>query len=101
MTTKIPKRIPHIKLLVRGKPLSVDKLVYIALISPVMALPQLYLILTGDAAGVSVVTWATFLTVAVVWLAYGVKHRIKPIIVLQSVWIIVDAAIVAGILLQS
>lgn len=100
MTIKRPKTIPHLKVLVRGKKISVDKLVYIALVNPVMAIPQLYLILQGDAIGVSLITWATFLVVAVIWLFYGLKHRIKPIIYVQLAWIVVDSAIVAGLLLN-
>jgi len=100
MTIKKPRNIPHLKVLVRGKKISVDKLVYIALINPIMAIPQLYLILRNETAGVSLITWVTFLIVAVVWLFYGLKHRIKPIILVQSAWIIIDSAIVTGLLLN-
>lgn len=101
MKTKKQNHVPHLRVLVRGKPISVDMLVYIAVINPVMAIPQLYIILTTDVKGVSVITWATWLCVSFIWLAYGLKHRLKPIIIIQLCWIVVDTAIVAALLLKN
>jgi uncharacterized protein with PQ loop repeat len=100
MTIKKSKQINHLRVIVRGQKLSVDKLVYVALITPFMALPQLWLIVQGKAAGVSLITWATFLIIAVVWLLYGLKHKIRPMILVQSAWIVIDSAIVVGLLMQ-
>jgi len=77
---------------------TIDNLTYLALISPVMTLPQLYLVFTTDAKGVSLPTWITFLCVATLWLLYGLRHKIKPLIIVHSSWIVIDSAIVIGLL---
>jgi hypothetical protein len=93
--------MPHVKVLVRGKPISVDTIIYIAIINPIMAIPQLYLILTTDGKGVSTITWVTWLSLSFIWLAYGIKHKLKPIILIQSCWIVIDSAIVLALILKS
>jgi hypothetical protein len=50
------------------------------------------------AAGVSVFTWLTYLVSAVVWMVYGIQKRDKTIYVACIGWIILDAAIVVGVL---
>ena len=40
-----------------------------------------------------------FLILAFFWLAYGMMHREKPIIMTYTAWIIMDVMIVAGLLL--
>lgn len=77
----------------------IDKLIYIAVIlGPVMTLPQLYTIWVMKEGGVSIVSWSAYLAIALLWLIYGLRHRSLPIILVQVIWIIVDAAIIIGLL---
>lgn len=72
----------------------------VVVIHPMTALPQVWHIYSAhDAEGVSLLTWILFMLIGLVFLAYGVLHGAKPLIRLQVLWFIVDAAIVAGILL--
>ena len=78
-----------------------DKLILsLAFIGPVVELPQLIKIfLEKTAAGVSLFTWFFFVIFSIPWLFYGIVHKDKPIIVIHLLWIIIDSAIVVGILL--
>lgn len=72
----------------------------VAVIHPMTALPQIFQIYaTKDVTGVSLLTWILFMFIGVVFLAYGILHKIKPLIILQLLWFIVDGAVVTGILL--
>lgn len=74
----------------------------VAVIQPLMAAPQIYQIYTTqDASGVSLVTWLAFLLLGLVFLAYGIVHLIKPLIVTQILWFAVDLLVVVGIVLYS
>jgi len=90
------EKYPHDKKLKRY----VDKLVLIvAVLAPVMALPQVFKIwIEKNASGVSLVTWITLLIFSFVWLGYGILHKEKPIITTSVLWIFVQILIVVGIL---
>lgn len=79
----------------------IDKLMSAAaVIHPLTAMPQIYDIYsTQSAAGVSLWTWLGFMVLGLIFLAYGLLHRLKPIIVTQILWFIVDFLIVLGVLL--
>lgn len=76
-----------------------DKAVYVvALLGPIMTLPQVFKIwMSGTAAGVSVLSWITYLFSAVFWLVYGILHNEKPIIVTNSLYILLDIMIIVGV----
>jgi uncharacterized protein with PQ loop repeat len=83
----------------KAKKSNIDRLVYFAAIfGPLMTLPQVYDVWVADTPGVSVITWLAYCLIAVIWLAYGLKHKDKPIIILQVLWLILDIAVVAGTL---
>ncbi len=79
----------------------IDKLMSAAaIIHPLTAVPQVYTIFsTQDASGVSLWTWFGFMLLGLIFLAYGIVHNIKPFIVTQVLWFVVDFVIVIGILL--
>jgi uncharacterized protein with PQ loop repeat len=71
-----------------------------AIVHPMMGVPQVYQIYsTQDVAGISLFTWFGFMTLGLVFLLYGIVHRIRPLIVTQILWFIVDSLVVFGILL--
>lgn len=79
----------------------IDTLVNIAaVIHPLTALPQVYAIYTShDVAGISLLTWLGFMFIGFVFLAYGIVHRLRPIVVTQVLWFIIDSLVIIGILL--
>lgn len=79
----------------------IDKLMAVAaIIHPLMGTPQVYQIYsTENVSGVSLLSWLGFMILGLIFLLYAIVHRIKPLIVTQILWFIVDSAVVAGILL--
>lgn len=72
----------------------------VAIIHPLMAVPQVYQIYaTQNVAGVSLLTWLGFMLMGGVFLAYGIVHNLRPIIMTQVLWFAVDFLVVVGILL--
>ena len=67
-----------------------------------MTLPQLYLVwIENQVAGVSVLSWSAYTINAIIWCTYGIVHKAKPIIIVYSIWIIMNGLIVAGVLLNA
>jgi len=73
-----------------------DKIIYfIAIIGPLMFLPQIIKIwMEQDAQNISLITWSTYLIFGFLWLLYGIVHKEKPIIFANILWIILDAIII-------
>lgn len=76
-----------------------DVLIYpIALISPIMTIPQLSDIwVHKNIVGVSFITWASYSLVSGFWFMYGVHHKEKPIIISSGLLFILQFLIVIGI----
>ena len=75
-----------------------DDLVYfVGIMGPLMTIPQITKIwLEKDASGVSALSWFSYLITAIIWLFYGIIHQEKPIILTNTLWIILDIIIVTG-----
>lgn len=66
-----------------------------------MTVPQVLTIWVGrDAGGVSLVSWVSYLIAACLWFVYGIQKHDKTIYLACIGWIMLDAAIVAGIVIQ-
>ena len=78
----------------------VRRLAYVAgLAGPFTALPQaIYIWTAHQAAGVSLCSSVGFTAVAGIWLAYGIVLRQGPIVLSSTLWVILDLAIVSGVL---
>jgi uncharacterized protein with PQ loop repeat len=73
-----------------------------AIIHPATAAPQVIKIYeTHNAVGVAPLTWLGFMAIGTVFLAYGLLHKIKPMIVTQVLWFVMDAVILTGVVLYS
>ena len=72
-----------------------------SLVTMAMTVPQVLVVWRGHAEGVSLLSWATYLVSACLWLAYGLRKRDRTIYVPCLGWIALDAAIVLGVLLRS
>ena len=73
---------------------------FLGVVGPVMTLPQLFKIwVEQNAAGVSMISWVTYLVTGIVWLMYGIALKEKPIILTYSIWVVLELFIVTGIFL--
>jgi uncharacterized protein with PQ loop repeat len=71
-----------------------------AVIHPLTAVPQVYdIYTTHDVAGVSLLTWLSFMVLGLIFLAYGIVHHIRPFILTQMLWFAVDFLVVIGVLM--
>jgi uncharacterized protein with PQ loop repeat len=81
----------------------IDKLVYIAgFFGLAMTIPQIAIIWIGqNASGVSIITWASYFIIGAVFIAYGIVHKEKPLIVIYILWEIVYIIIIVGALIYA
>lgn len=71
-----------------------------AVIHPLSAVPQVYSIYsTQDVSGISLLTWLGFMLLGLIFLSYGILHKIRPLIVTQVLWFIVDFLVVIGVII--
>lgn len=82
---------------------TLDKMmVGIALIGPLATIPQVFqLYHTKDAQGLSIETWVLWTILSGVWCVYGYLHRETPIALSNIIYVILQGAVVIGILLYT
>jgi len=80
-----------------------DKLIFvIGVLGPIANLPQLSKIWSEhNAQGLSLISWASFLIFSWFWLAYGILHKDRLLILTYSLNIVINTIIVSGIMLYS
>lgn len=72
----------------------------IAVIEPVMTLPQVLKIwIDKEAAGISSITWGFYIFAALIWLMYGIQIKDRPLIISSFLWIIMESLVVIGTLI--
>ena len=70
--------------------------------TPLFEVPQAIQIYANkSSANVSLLTWSYFQLYNLVWLIYGIKHKIKPLIIAYTLYMIVEGSIVIGIIIYS
>ncbi len=71
-----------------------------AVAQPLMTLPQaVQLYTTHDTSGLSLATWLGYAVIGLVFLAYGLKYHLVPIVMAQTIWFVLQMSVVVGILL--
>ena len=71
----------------------------LSIVTMVMTLPQLWTIWVGHSvAGVSLLTWGTYLLSACLWFVHGLQKRDKTIYLACIGCILLDADVVVGVL---
>ena len=66
-----------------------------------MTVPQVWAVwVEGSVAGVSLLSWGAYLLGAVLWFFYGLQKRDKTIYLACVGWVLLDAAIVAGVIVR-
>ena len=74
----------------------------LSVVSMVMTVPQVLTIWVGhNASGVSLASWSAYLASACLWLVYGLQKHDKTVYVACIGWIVLDAAIVVGVVIHS
>jgi hypothetical protein len=77
-------------------------LIIIAIIGPIMGIPQLWNVFVNhEVVGLSFASWSVWALFNLFWLAYGLVHKEKPIIITYILWFLVNASVAIGILLYS
>lgn len=72
----------------------------VGVFQPFLTLPQIYLVYTTrDASDVSLIMWLGFDVASIVLLMYGLRHKLKPIIIAQALWLIVQTPMVIAVFL--
>lgn len=108
MTTLMPHTPLHIA--TKKKPLpknlhpytNFDRLVLVvAVLYPFSSFPQLVTVFSGKTEGVSLLTWVFFLICSALFLVYGVRRRVPPMIVSNSLWLVMDAIVITGLVMHS
>ena len=65
-----------------------------------MTVPQVLTIWIGQqAAGVSILTWSAYLVSAILWLWFGIKKSDKNIYLPCVGWIVLDLAVITGVII--
>jgi hypothetical protein len=54
---------------------------------------------TQQAGDLSMFMWVAWLALGMVFLAYGLAHRLKPYILMQILWVVIDVLVISGILI--
>ena len=80
---------------------NIDKMVfYVWLLWPAVAVPQLVKIwILQDATWLSIITWFLWIVVAIFWVIYWINHKLFPVIISNTIYIIIETGVVLGILL--
>jgi uncharacterized protein with PQ loop repeat len=70
-----------------------------SVVTLLMTVPQVWVIWIGhNASGVSLVSWLSYLVAACLWFVHGLQRHDKSIYLACVAWILVDGAVVVGIL---
>ena len=65
-----------------------------------MTLPQVFTVwVEHEVGGVSLLSWGTYLLAACFWFVHGVQKQDKAIYLACVGWVLLDAAVVAGVLI--
>lgn len=69
----------------------------IAIIEPMLTIPQIYEIwVNNNAGGVSSLTWGLYTIPAIVWLMYGMQLKDKPLVISSTLWIGMELIVFTG-----
>jgi uncharacterized protein with PQ loop repeat len=79
-----------------------DKLLRLmSLATMAMTLPQVYAVwFAANPGGVSLLSWGAYLLSACLWFVYGLRKHDKTIYLACIGWILLDLAIVAGVMVR-
>lgn len=68
---------------------------------PLSGVPQVITVFSGSVEGVSLLSWSGFAVFTFLFMNYGIIHKIKPMIITNLLWFLIDLMVVIGILIHS
>jgi uncharacterized protein with PQ loop repeat len=72
----------------------------VAVAQPLTTIPQVIKVYTShNVSGLSLFTWLGYALIGLVFLAYGLKYKLKPIALTQIIWFTLQMSIVIVILI--
>jgi uncharacterized protein with PQ loop repeat len=72
----------------------------VSIVMPLMTLPQVWKIFAlQTAAGLSLFTWSAYIVFAFFWLGYRVLIKDRLLILTNTLWILMQASVVVGIVI--
>jgi uncharacterized protein with PQ loop repeat len=75
---------------------------FFVIATPLAEVPQALDIFTNhDASQVSLLTWGFFLFSSTAWLWYGIARKLQPLVVTSILYLVIEVAIVIGIVMYS
>jgi len=77
-----------------------DVITAAAIIYPLTAVPQVIEVFSGNTAGVSLVSWISFTLFSGLFLVYGILNKLRPIIITDSLWLVINGLVVVGIIVK-
>lgn len=82
---------------------ALDYFVYFFMyLSPLFEIPQAVNIYTQKSAHtVSLTTWTLFFVASTAWLIYAIRNRLRAIMLIQIIYMILEALVVVGIIRYS
>jgi uncharacterized protein with PQ loop repeat len=80
-----------------------DYTLYVFMVAtPLFEIPQAWDIFSKHSAeDVSLTTWGFFVVSSVAWITYAVRNKIWPLMIAYTLYLIIEAIIVVGILIYS
>lgn len=76
---------------------NVDAMAYtVGVLGNAAVIPQIVKAWEGKAPGLAILTWLLFIGVGLIWLAYAVMHKQRPLIIAQATCLTADLAVVLG-----
>jgi uncharacterized protein with PQ loop repeat len=79
-----------------------NTLLGVAVIGPMMNIPQIFKIYYyQNASSISLFSFSCFAFFNILWLMYGIVHKEKPIIIAYILWLITNIFIITGTVLYS
>lgn len=71
-----------------------------AFIYPLSGLPQVIEVFRGNVDGVSISSWLGFIAFSMFFMIYGAVHKVKPMIITNALWLVIDGLVVVGVLVN-
>jgi uncharacterized protein with PQ loop repeat len=72
-----------------------------ATVEPIATIPQIIAVWNSSGSqGVSLITWAFYTMTSIIWFAYGIIQKDKPLILSGALWVTSQGLVVLGILIN-
>lgn len=73
----------------------------VSIATMLMTVPQILTIWVGqDVGGISLISWSSYLFSACLWFVYGIRKHDKTVYLACVGWILLDAAVVIGVVVH-